>query len=325
MPRIADPSLGKTLTDIERKAAFNKELSSWKQRKALRRVRACEIAPTANIVGSHVVCRRKDYGSAKARIVPWGHRGKDRDFLRGDTPSIDLDIFRLVLSLATDLGWDVEQRDLKTAFLQALGFARKVYVRPPREVQEQGTLWLLLAAAYGLTESGRLWYLTSNCKLITNFGIDRCRYDYTLYYFRDTAGDLDFILAVKVDDYIYAGQPARMQTFETFLQETFEVSKLARNNLQLMDCTITQTENFSSNLSQDQALAAIDPSELLDAIERKQDGPATAREATAYRHTIGRILYICRLSSPWFFIKLRLLPLNSQSCYVTTFDLLHLP
>lgn len=148
-PRLADPSLGRPLTDVERKTAFGKELSSWKHRNAFRRVRASEIAPTANIVGSHVVYRRKDDGSAKARIVPWGHRDKDKDFLRGDAPSIDLDIFRLVLSLTAELGWDVGQMDVKTSFLQPLRFARIIYVRPLRESKEQGKLWLFLAADYG--------------------------------------------------------------------------------------------------------------------------------------------------------------------------------
>lgn len=65
-----------------------------------------------------------------------------------------------------------------------------------------------------------------------------------------------------------------------------------------MGCTITQSEDLSITLSQDQELAAIDPSDLLDGVERKYEGPATAREATAYRRTIGRMLYIGRLAAP---------------------------
>lgn len=58
-------------------------------------------------------------------------------------------------------------------------------------------------------------------------------------------------LAVQVDDYLHVGEPARMQVFETFLQNTFEDSKLDRNDLSLLGCTITQSEDYSIELCQD--------------------------------------------------------------------------
>ena len=69
----------------------------------------------------------------KARIVPWGHRDKDKNFLRGDAPSVKLEVFHLLLSLASKFKWIIAQMDLETAFLQALGFTREIFVRPPRE------------------------------------------------------------------------------------------------------------------------------------------------------------------------------------------------
>ena len=72
--------------------------------------------------------------------------------------------------------------DVETAFLQALGFTRRIYVRPPREAGTPYVLCLLELAAYGLTDSGRLWCLTSNKELIQSFGLTRSPLDYTVYY-----------------------------------------------------------------------------------------------------------------------------------------------
>lgn len=251
-----------------------------------------------NVIGSHVVYKRKLDGSAKARIVPWGHRDKDKDYLRGDAPSVSFDIFRLVLSLCVVFGWVIGQMDVRAAFLQARGFNRRIFVRPPREAAAHGVLWLLTAAAYGLTDSGRLWYLTSNHDLIHKHGLTRSRYDHTLYYSKNTNGILEFVLVVQVDDYLYGGTPERMEAFERFLKDTFTVSKLARSNLSLMGCDITQQSYYSITLSQLKKLEDLEPQILFDALGNRDDSIASLNQATAYRHVIGKILFIGRMSAP---------------------------
>ena len=124
--------------------------------------------------------------------------------------------------------------DIEEAYLLAKGFARTVYVRPPRNLRQSGQLWQLKAAAYGLTDSGRLWYLTSNDTLIKEYGLVRSRYDYSFYHGHDQYGHLDLALAIQVDDYVYCGSPERMAGFEGFLGRMFDVSKFARRNLNVM-------------------------------------------------------------------------------------------
>lgn len=65
---------------------------------------------------------------------------KDNDYLRGDAPSVSFEIFRFIFSLCAAFGWVVLQMDVKTAFLQARGFNRLVYVRPPRGGVSNGLL-----------------------------------------------------------------------------------------------------------------------------------------------------------------------------------------
>lgn len=154
----------------------------------------------ASIIGSHFLYERKLGGSVKKRIVPWVHLDKYNDYLGGDAPSVRFEIF--LLSLWVTFRWVVGQMDVKAAFLQAYGFTRGVYVRPPREAAAHGILWLLTAASYRLTDSGRLWYLTSNHELVHGHGLTKSRYDHTLYYSKDDNGCLAFVLVVQVDDYL---------------------------------------------------------------------------------------------------------------------------
>eukprot|EP00171_Calliarthron_tuberculosum_P021088 IDg21088t1 len=100
---------------------------------------------------------------------------------------------------------DTGEMDIKAAYLQAQGFERTIYVRPPREEGRSDVLWRLTAAAYGLVDSGRLWYMTSDTTLTEKFGLTKSKFEQTLYYRKDTEGDLVFALATQVDNYIHAG------------------------------------------------------------------------------------------------------------------------
>lgn len=90
----------------------------------------------ANVIGSHIIFSRKDDGRHNGRIVPWGHRTIQRYDLRSDSPCVILEVFRLILSLATEHGWTLGQMDIRTAYWKAHGFYRDVFVRSPREAND---------------------------------------------------------------------------------------------------------------------------------------------------------------------------------------------
>lgn len=110
-----------------------------------------------------------------------GHRDSERDYLRTDCPCVNLELFRLVLSFAAEHAWTLGQMDVSTALLQAKGFHRSIYAKQPQEAADTNGLWKLLAAAYGLVDSGRLWYRTSDQALVTGHKLTRSRYEPTLY------------------------------------------------------------------------------------------------------------------------------------------------
>jgi hypothetical protein len=124
-------------------------------------VKISEIPDDANIITSHVIYRYKTDGSLKARIVPHGHLDDEKSFLRTDAPTISVKVLRLFLSIAKENDWRVGSQDIKAAYLQANGFSREIYVGPPQEEADILHPWKLENPAYGLSDSGRLWFLAS--------------------------------------------------------------------------------------------------------------------------------------------------------------------
>lgn len=89
-----------------------------------------------------------------------------------------------------------------------------------------------------------------------------------------------------------------MDDFEIFFSSCFDVGTFARKSLSLMGCEIIQHAEFSFTLSKDQMLQASDPQILLDAVGPKCDSEAKNKKATVFRHVIGKMLYIGRMSAP---------------------------
>lgn len=148
------------LSGDEWSEACIKERSSWIDKIAFKRVPKRGVPTDANVIVSHIIYKRKANGTPKVRIVPWGHKDLENDNLRGDAPSPNLGCLRLLIYLDLEQGWKVRKMDVKAAYLLAKWFNRIIYLRPLREENDPYGLWLLLEAAYGLAEYGRLWYFT---------------------------------------------------------------------------------------------------------------------------------------------------------------------
>lgn len=289
-----------SLSTDERHQAYSREYNAWVSEKAFIRVDRSSVGEGSNIIGSHTIFSRKDDGTAKARIVPWGHRDADRDSLRNDSPCANLEIFRLVLSVAAEHRWVLGQMDVSTAFLQAEGFHREIYVKPPKEAVDPTGLWKLQAAAYGLVDSGRLWYRTSDHALVTEYKLTRSCYEPKLYY-KLFDEKLAFILVTQVDNYIYSGSETEVSSFEKFLQSRFNVGTLDRNQFRVLGCELEQQVNGTVVLSQKTRLNEIDEKTLTlppTDLDRSPDRCATPKEIRAYRSILGKMLYVGRMSQP---------------------------
>lgn len=116
-----------------------------------------------------------------------------------------MEIFRLVFSLSAEHRWEIGEMYIAAVYLQAKGFDRDVFVKPPKEDNSANMLWSLPDSAYVLTNSRLLWYLTSNHSLTETFGLSRSMFEPTLCYRNDGKGKPEFVLVTQVDTYIYTG------------------------------------------------------------------------------------------------------------------------
>ena len=288
------------LTPNEKQTAYRVERKKWADAKAMKIVQQDEVAADANIIGSHTTYLRKPDGQPKARICPWGNHDIEKLNLRTDCPSILMEIFRIVLSICAEKGWDIGSMDAVSAFLQATGFAREVYVLPPKEEQAKGVIWKLLAPAYGLVDSGRLWFLTSRVALCNDFGLSPSKTEPTLFYHKDEKDNLTLLVLVQVDNYIYTGEKDKMKSFEAFLSISFDIGTVERQSFQVYGSEINREANGEIVLSQNSKLEEISSFNLIqgETLHRAGGEITTSSELKLYRSLIGKLLFAGRLTQP---------------------------
>lgn len=288
------------ITQADRISAYRKERANWHDMCALDIVPMADVSKSANLIGSHVRYIRKMDGTVKARICPWGNHDIEKNDLRKDAPSMLMEIFRLVVSIGVEHRWDIGSMDVRAAFLQADGFSRTIFVRPPREEQQPHVLWKLLSPAYGLVDSGRLWYLTSNAALCKEYGLTRSVYEPTLYFGRNKSENLSLLVVVQVDNYIYTGSNSEMSNFESFLRAAFDVGEISHNCFDIYGATLRRTDDGTVVVNQDQKLdnlSRIDLNLPKSSVKNGND-IASPDELTLYRNAIGQCLFVGRMSHP---------------------------
>ena len=116
---------------------------------AIELVDPADVPKDANVIRSHSVYKVKtdEEGQLKlkTRIVPHGNRDEGRFGVRRDSSSAELSVIRLLLALATILGFSIWTTDVKGAYMQSGLIDRLIYVRPPRGWKgPRGVLWRLL-------------------------------------------------------------------------------------------------------------------------------------------------------------------------------------
>ena len=284
----------------EMRDSYKVEREKWISAEAMDIYKSNEVPVDSNIIGSHVRYVRKQNGTVKARICPWGNHDLDKLNLRCDCPSILMEVLRLLLSIGVEMGWKIGSMDAIAAFLQAVGFNRDIFVKPPPEERVRNILWKLKAAAYGLADSGRLWYLTSNVALCQKFGLKKSTLEPTLYYHKDAHENLKLLVLVQVDNYIYTGVEDQMLLFESFLQSCFNIGSVERGSFHVYGCEIEQDSQGSIKLSQKSKLSEIANMDILPKREIKRGGNdvATPDELKVYRSLLGKILFTGRMSQP---------------------------
>ena len=113
----------------------------------------------------------------KARLVAKGYtQTHGIDYHETFAPVAKMNTIRILLSLATNLDWPLQQLDVKNAFLHG-DLKEEVYMKVPlgglEEKFEQGRVCKVNKALYGLKQSPRAWF---------RMGYNQSQGDHTLLF-----------------------------------------------------------------------------------------------------------------------------------------------
>ncbi|KAG7536926.1 Ribonuclease H-like superfamily [Arabidopsis suecica] len=163
----------------------------------------------------------------KARLVARGFsQTYGADYKETFAPVAKLHTVRVVLSLATNLSWELWQMDVKNAFLQG-ELEDDVYMTPPPGLEDTidpGKVWRLRKAIYGLKQSPRAWYHKLS-RTLKDHGFKKSESDHTLFTLQSPQGIV--VVLIYVDDLIISGDNKEgINNTKTFLKSTFDIKDL---------------------------------------------------------------------------------------------------
>lgn len=142
----------------------------------------------------------------KARLVAKGYTQTfSIDYAETFAPVAKQNTIRVLLSLAANLDWPLQQLDIKNAFLNG-ELKEEVYMEAPPGFEDEfmrGKVCKLKKALYGLKQSPRAWFERFT-RYVKSLGYTQAQSDHTMFY-RHSAAHRVAILIVYVDDIILTG------------------------------------------------------------------------------------------------------------------------
>ncbi|BBN67512.1 transposable element gene, partial [Prunus dulcis] len=186
------------------------------------------------LVGCKWVFRKKeglheqDAMRFKTRLVAKRYSQKEGvDYNEIFSPVVKHTSIRLLLAMATQHDMEIEQMDVKTAFLHG-DLKETIFMAQPEGFVEYGNENLvcqLRKSLYGLKQSPRQWYKRFDYFML-KINFRRCLYDCCVYYhvFQD---GMIILLLLYVDDMLIACQDkSRIQDLKKMLSKEFDMKDL---------------------------------------------------------------------------------------------------
>ena len=167
------------------------------------------------------------FARLKARLVAKGYaQTYDVDYFDTFSPVAKLTFVRLFISLAASYDWDLNQLDIKNAFLHG-DLHEEVYMEQPLGFVAQGEigkvcrLWKYL---YGLKQSPCTWFGKFN-QAIETFSMQNSKSDHSVFYKNFNSGII--LLVVYVDDIVITGSDFKgILSLKSFLHNQFDTKDL---------------------------------------------------------------------------------------------------
>ncbi|WKA10696.1 hypothetical protein VitviT2T_028256 [Vitis vinifera] len=228
--RAIPNSVQEALADPRWKTAMNEEMKSLQKNETWELI---ECPPGKKSVGCRWIytVKYKADGSIerfKTRLVAKGYtQTYGIDYTETFAPIAKVNTVRVLLSLAANLDWPLQQFDVKNAFLHG-ELSEEVYMDLPpgcmvSEKQCQ-KVCKLKKSLYGLKQSSRAWFGRFT-KSMRAFGYRQSNSDHTLFL-KKQHGKITTLI-VYVDDMVVTGNdPEERKALQNYLYKEFEMKDL---------------------------------------------------------------------------------------------------
>ena len=201
---------------------------------------------------------------------------------------------RTVLIISIANGWEYHTLDIQAAYLQGNAIGRDVFLKPPREYDE-GKLWKLKKAVYGLCDAARVWYLKVKEKLLS-LSAKMCSVDNSLFRWYKH-GRLQGIMCVHVDDFLYSGTEDFEKAVIEKLREEFLVGSSASGSLKYLGLNIMPNKDGIS-VDQIQYASSLEMVDISYTRAMQKNSELNEDEKRGYRALIGQLSWISTHTRP---------------------------
>ena len=231
----------------------------------------------------------------KARLVARGFEERKTES-RTDSPTCSRQSLRMAFVTAATMNWEIESLDVSSAFLQGNAIKRDVYIKPPKEFENERKVWKLKRCLYGLNDAPRAWYDRVKEELCL-LGGKTSKFDDAMFLWHDTDSSLQGIIVTHVDDFIYGGTKEWHSMVINKLVQKFKISSQEQGTFKYVGLRVTQIDN-AVLLEQNAYIESLKPIEL--AAEERLDKERTLsdKEKSMLRSLSGQLLWATTQTRP---------------------------
>jgi hypothetical protein len=279
-------------------------------------VRKSDVPKGKKIVRNRwVLVHKKDkYGNVirrKARLVAKGYsQVEGEDYQERFAPVARFTTWRVLLTAAAHLDLEVQQMDVKTAFLNGI-LEEEIYMEQPEGYEIQGPngeemVCRLVKSLYGLKQASRAWHMALKEEL-RKLSFTSAAADPSLFLH---SSKKELYLLAYVDDILLVGRPADVEEVKKGLRAAFAISDLGDASLFLGIEIVRRRRQGEIVLSQkrycEEVLAKYDMAEArpaktpLPAGYKFQDIPEDSPPVPVqeYQAVVGSLMYLVTGTRP---------------------------
>ena len=212
---------------------------------------------------------------------------------QADSPTAMRESFKLFCSVAANKRFSIQSVDIRAAFLQSKELDRDIYLEPPKDLRQPGTIWKLKKPLYGLDDASRKFWIRVK-EIFHAEGLQKVTGD-EAFYFKHHNGSLIGMILTHVDDFSMAGTKEFLTNIIEVIRANLTVSKVEVDSFRFTGIDVSKVENTIVISMKDYA----DSIDYIDSFRNgKPDDRLTYIELKLYRKYTGKLSWLAANTRP---------------------------